>query len=132
MKIAKSITVKHLLMMGILCMSVSAFSQNGYVKQTIVDGDTTTAYLPDQMYWKLLQGLDDDILESTLNIYGNRVDIKYPVVSRVYDGYIKEYIVSGRDIDDFTIQFHSRDNTVVYVYSDKTIVYRGEHINFDL
>lgn len=91
-----------------------SFSQNGYLKQTLVNDDTTTKYLSEQIHWKLLQRLYDAILESKLN------------------GYVKEYVVLGRDMETFIIRFHTRDNTVIYVYRNEIIIYRGEHISFRL
>ena len=86
--------------------------------------------MPGQIYWKLQQGVDDLILESKMN--GSKVNIQYPVVSRDFNGYVKEYVVDNKDLGNFTIRFHSGDKTVSYIYADRTILYRGENIKFKL
>lgn len=125
-------TYKILAINVLLFLSTYSFSQNGYLKLTIVNGDTTTKYSPDQVYWILKQDFTDYIIESKLNSRGVRSDSKHPVVGRLYEGYIKEYIVSGMNIDDFTIRFHAGDHTVTYIYQNKTIVYKGKNITFKL
>lgn len=125
-------TTRLLAIVFMLFLSTESFSQNGYLKLTIVSGDTTTKHSPDQVYWSLKQDITDYIIESKLNSGGMKSDSKYPVVGRSYEGYIKEYVVSGMNIDDFTIRFHTGDNTVTYVYPNKTIVYKGKYIKFNL
>jgi hypothetical protein len=115
-----------------LFLSADSFSQNGYLKLTIVNGDTTTRHSPNQVYWSLKQDITDYIIESKLNSAGSKSDSKYPVVGRTYEGYIKEYVVSGLNIDDFTIRFHTGDNTVTYIYPNKTIDYKGKYIKLNL
>jgi hypothetical protein len=115
-----------------LFLSADSFSQNGYLKLTIVGGDTTTKHSSDQVYWNLKQDFTDYIIESKLNSGGMKSDSKFPVVSRSYEGYIKEYVVSGMNMDDFTIRFHTGENTVSYIYPNKTVVYKGKYIKFNL
>ncbi|NRA10704.1 MAG: hypothetical protein HRT57_01965 [Crocinitomicaceae bacterium] len=127
-----SYTTRLLGTLFILFLSLNSFSQNGYYKYTIVNGDTTAKTMKDQVYWNLKQDYTDYIIESTLNSSGKKIDSKYPVVSRTYEGYIKEYVVSPLNDDDFTIRFHTGDNTVTYIYPNKTIIYKGRHIKFYL
>ena len=107
-----------------LFLSADSFSQNGYLKLTIVNGDITTRHSPNQVYWSLKQDITDYIIESKLNSASLKSDSKYPVVGRTYEG----YIVSGLNISDFTIRFHTGKNTVTYIYPNKTIVYKGKYI----
>lgn len=124
--------MKTLLFIGILYQSFSSFSQNGYVQQTIVSEDTTSLFIPEQIFWKLQVGETYYLIESKLGEFGNRRDVKHPIVSREYDGYIKEFVISGGNNPNFTIQFHTGDHVVSYIYNDKRIEYKGEHINFSL
>jgi hypothetical protein len=124
--------LKHLLILSVLFWSASAFAQNGYIKQTIVEEDTTTLHQTGQIFWKLKQDVDDYILESKLTINGEKIDIKYPVISREYNGFIKEYVVKKSDVENFTIRFNSENHSVTYIYAQKKVVHKGRHIKFDL
>lgn len=111
-----------------LFLSADSFSQKGYLKPIIVNGDTKTRHSPNQVYWSLKDYITDYIIESKLNSASLKSDSKYPDVGRTYEG----YIVSGLNISDFTIRFHTGNNTVTYIYPDKTIVYKGKYIQFNL
>lgn len=111
-----------------LFLSADSFSQKGYLKPIIVNGDTKTRHSPNQVYWSLKDYITDYIIESKLNSASLKSDSKYPVVGRTYEG----YIVSGLNISDFTIRFHTGKNTVTYIYPNKTIVYKGKYIQFNL
>ena len=117
--------MKSLLILATFCLSFTSFSQNGYVQQTIIDGDTTSKFMPGQIYWKLQQGVDDLILESKMN--GSKVNIQYPVVSRDFNGYVKEYVVDNKDLGNFTIRFHSRQNRFLHLCRQNDFISRGEH-----
>ena len=124
--------MKIFLLSFLLFGSTSSFAQSGYVQQTINNGDTTLLFFTNQIQWKLLQGVRDYIVESKLGAHGNRVDVKHHIISRKYDGQIKEYVVDGRDKDDFTIRFNQEDKNVTYIYHEKMVLYRGRNIAFEL
>lgn len=106
-------------------------AQNGYVKQTIHDGDTINRFIDEQIQWKLIQGIGDKILESKLHNFGNKSDSKYQISSRIHEGSMKEYTVVGRDRNEFKIRFNNDSNTVTYLYPNKTIIFKGENLKFD-
>ena len=112
-------------------LSFISIAQNGYVIQTIQNGDTTNQFIDQQIQWKLIQGIGDKILESKLHNYGNKSDSKFHISSRIHEGSIKEYTVIGIDRIVFRIRFNKIKNTVTYIYPNETIIFKGENIKFD-
>ncbi|MDB2656450.1 hypothetical protein N9Y60_00185 [Crocinitomicaceae bacterium] len=124
--------MKAILLFFLLFLSVPSWSQNSYVQKTIVDGDTSVLYQSGQMYWKLFQGTKDAIIESNLPEGRSKSDIKYPIISREYDGYETRFHVKKGASEVFDIVFHSGDNSVTYIYDGKTVIYRGSAVRFTL
>lgn len=84
------------------------------------------------MYWKLYQGTKDAIIESNLPDGRSKSDVKYPIISREYDGYETTFHVRKGATDEFDIVFHSGNNSVTYIYDDKKVIYRGKDVRFTL
>lgn len=76
--------------------------------------------------------MKDAIVETTLPEGRNMKKVKYPIKSREYDGYLVTFKVEKTPTEDFTIVFHTGDQTVKYIYKDKTLIFRGEDIRFTL
>ena len=116
----------------LLTISVPAWSQNSYLQSTIVAEDTTLQRHNGQIYWKLYQGVKDAIVESTLPEGNARKTVKYPILSREYNGYEATFHVKKGASEEFDIVFHTGDQTVTYIFNDKTVIYRGNAVRFTL
>lgn len=124
--------MKTIFFLFVLLTSSFTWSQNGYVERIIVDEDTTYRHKSGQIYWKLYQGVKDAIIESTMPDGRPRKNISYPIVSREYDGHEVRFRVKKNASEEFTIVFHNGDQSVTYLFEDKTVFYKGEQVRFTL
>jgi hypothetical protein len=124
--------VKTIFLFFLLVMSSPAWSQNNYIQKTIVGSDTTVLRQAGQMYWKLFQGTKDAIIESNLPEGRSKNDVSYPIISREYDGYETTFHVKKGSTVEFDIVFNSGDDSVTYIYDEKTVIYRGSAVRFTL
>ncbi|GAB5416615.1 MAG: hypothetical protein Crog4KO_34390 [Crocinitomicaceae bacterium] len=130
--IEKNYIVKALSLFLLLSFGTTAWSQNGYVVQTISGGDTTYLHQGGQIYWKLYQGVKDAIIESTMPPGRTRTNVKYPITAREYDGYFITFDVKKSATESFQIVFHTGDRTVTYIFDERTVIYKGENVKFTL
>lgn len=84
------------------------------------------------MYWKLYQGVKDAIIESSMPEGRPRKNIKYPILSREYNGYEVTFHVRKNADEEFDIVFHTGDHSVTYILDDKKVTYRGKGVRFAL
>lgn len=124
--------MKTIIFFFALAASSSSWAQNGYLERTIVAEDTSYQHKSGQIYWKLFQGVKDAIVESTLPDGRAKKTVKYPIVSREYDGYEVRFLVKKGASEEFTIVFHTGDQTVTYFFDDKTVLYKGDQVRFTL
>lgn len=124
--------MKAIFLFLLLVASSPAWSQNTYIQTIIVAEDTTMQRQEGQMYWKLYQGVKDAIIESSMPEGRAREQVKYPIVSREYDGYDVTFRVKKGASEEFDIIFHTGDQSVTYIFDDKTVIYRGNAIQFAL
>lgn len=124
--------MKALTLFLLLLLSATSWSQNGYVTQTIVDGDTSFSHQNGQIYWQLYQGVKDAIIESSMPQGQTRTNVKYPITSREYDGYFVTFNVTKSTTEAFQIVFHTGDRTVTYIFEDRKVIYKGNNVKFTL
>lgn len=124
--------MKTLFVSLLLFFSTAAWSQNGYVLQTIAGSDTSYTHQEGQIYWKLYQGVKDAIIESTMPPGRTRTNVKYPITSRTYEGELVTFNVKKSTSESFQIVFNTGKRTVTYIFDDKVLTYKGENITFTL
>ncbi len=124
--------MKTIFLFLLILFSAPAWSQNGYIQKTIVAEDTTLQHQTGQIYWKLFQGVKDAIIESTLPEGHSKKTVKYPIISREYEGYEITFHVKKGSSLEFDIVFNTDDQSVTYIYDDKKVIYRGNNVRFTL